>query len=158
MLLSRQFLYRCATMASVILLASSCGSPVDPLGPAVEVSLTVASSFAESPTLNASIGNRSFSLSVPGGQFNQAHARIRGTGYGSAPVIFTLLGSEGDTLASVSFTQNLQRDYVYGFGVVVGSERFVSFCSGTTAIAPLRNSASDSLFVLATEVPQGMAC
>lgn len=155
---SRRLVYRCAMLASALVVTSSCGALVDPLGPPVSVSFTVRTPSATSSTLRATIGNRTIALSVPEGVSSPATAQIRGTGYGDAPVLFTLLDVNGDTLASVSFTQNLQAGYRYGIGAVVGSQRIVSLCGGTAAVAPLRNSTSDSLFVVATGIPDGAAC
>jgi hypothetical protein len=147
----------CATMAIAILLGG-CGSAVDPFGPTVSVSLMVRTPAAASSTLYAKIGASSISLDAPEGSVNQTDARIRGTGYGVVPVRFTLLGNKGDTLASVSFTQRLEVGYRYGIGAVAGSNRFVSLCGVVSAVAPLRNSASDSLFVIATGIPDGAVC
>jgi len=158
MLFSRRLVHRCAALTSALVLASGCGALVDPLGPPVSVSFTVMTSSATSSTLSATIGNRTIALSVPEGVTAPATAQIRGTGYGDSPVLFTLLDVNGDTLASVSFTQNLQQGYRYGIGAIVGSQRFVSVCGGTSAVAPLRNSTSDSLFVIATAIPDGAVC
>lgn len=69
-----------------------------------------------------------------------------------------LIGSSGDTLATASFTQKLQVDYGYGIGVIVGRERLPSFCAVTVTAVPLRNSASDSMFVDVTGIPNGAIC
>jgi hypothetical protein len=158
MLPSRQLLLRCAALTSIALAASSCGSLLDPKGPPVSVSFTVMTTSAASSTLDATIGNRRILLSVPEGVTSPATGQIRGTGYGDAAVQFTLLGVGGDTLAAVSFTQTLRAGNRYGIGVVVGSQRPLSVCGATRAAAPLRNSASDSLFVLTAELPDGAVC
>jgi hypothetical protein len=113
---------------------------------------------AESSTLHASFGSRSLSLRDPEGSINHTTAKVRGMGYGSVPVRLTLIGSSGDTLASVSFTKELQVSYSYGVAAVAGSSRLLSICSATVAAVPLRDNAGDSLFVDVAGLPQGAVC
>ena len=154
----RKLAYRCATLVSALSIVSGCGSSVDPFGPAIDLSLMVMTPSAASSTLHARFGDREVSLSVPGGSISRATKRVRGTGYGDLPARFMLIGSSGDTLATASFTQKLQVDYGYGIGVIVGRERLPSFCSVTVTAVPLRNSASDSMFVDVTGIPNGAIC
>jgi len=144
--------------AILSLSVNACGSTVDPFGPKVTVSLMINTPSVSSPTLHATVGRSSVSLRVPDGAASQAYLPVRGTGYGDVPVRLTLLGGTGDTLASVRFTQRLETGYTYGIGAIVGSQRFFSICGGTTVVAPLRNSTSDSLFVIATGLPDKAVC
>lgn len=123
----------------------------------VDLSLMIMTPSAASSTLYASFGDRTVSLSVPGGNIGRADKRVRGTGYGEIPVRLTLMGG-GDTLASASFTQKLQTNYRYGIGVIVGPERPLAFCTVTVMAVPLRNSTSDSLFADVTGLPDGAIC
>src|SRR5690242_1941803 len=128
--------FRCALALSALTFASGCGSSVDPLGPAVNVSLMIMTPAAASATLHADIGSRSVSLHVPEGSIQRVDADVRGTGYGDVPVHFTLTGISGETLASASFSQSLQPGYRYGIGAVVGSVRLLSLCTTTAAAVP----------------------
>ena len=145
-------------IAAVLALAGGCGSPVDPFGPAIDLSLMIMTPSAAPSTLHASVGDRRVSLSVSDAPASRVDKRVRGTGYGDMPVHLVLLGSSGDTLASTSFTQKLQPSYRYGIGVIVGPQRLLGFCSATIRAVPLRNSASDSLFVDVSGLPDGAVC
>jgi hypothetical protein len=147
----------CLLLTSFLVLAISCGSSVDPLGPRLDLSLMIMTPSAASSTLYASLGDRTVSLSVPDGSVGRVDKRVRGTGYGEIPVRLTLMGG-GDTLASASFTQKLQANYNYGIGVIVGPERQPAFCTVTIMAVPLRNSTTDSLFVDVAGLPQGAVC
>lgn len=132
-------------------------SSVDPSGPSVELSLNVGQPAALPSTMRVEIGSNSASLraDAPSGS---ARTVIHVSGYGQKAVQVTLVDSQSDTLATVSFPWNLQADYEYGIGAMVSRARPLGICVGTITATPLRNSPGDSLFVARLGMPKGAVC
>jgi hypothetical protein len=149
-----------STIAMLFLATSgiaSC-SIFDPGGPRIQVSLIVQRTLTGASSLSVDVGGRSVSLrasDVVGGRTDRI---LDASGFGSQPVQVRLLGSAGDTLAAVTFSQSFERDYAYGIGAVVSRVRPIGPCAGTILAAPIRTSTADTLFVAYSGLPSDAIC
>jgi hypothetical protein len=137
-------------------LIAACSS-TEPFGPSVDVSVDVRQAVALPSTLRIQVGSSATLLHVDATSAT-ARTTLHVVGYGEKAVLVTLLGAQSDTLASVAYSQSFQTGYQYGIGAVVSRVRPIGVCIGTGTATPLRNSASDTLFVVYEALPKGAVC
>ena len=142
--------------AFTVFLIGGCSS-TDPFGPTVEVSLDVRQPAALPSTLRIVVGTSNISLHADATS-SAARTMMHVSGYGEQPVQVTLLGSQSEILATVSSSLHLQAGYQYGLGGMVSRVRPIGLCVSSIAALPLRNSPSDTLFVLYSALPKGAVC
>ena len=148
-----------ALMLLSVLTASVVGacSSTDPLGPVVGVSIDARRSPVLPTTLRVEIGTTSAALHADATSM-AAQGRMHVFGYGTKPVMVTLLGSQWETLATVSFTEDLQPGYDYGIGGFVSRSRPLGLCYNNASAVARSTSPGDTLFVLYGGVPKGAVC
>lgn len=133
-------------------------SSVDPFGPSIQVSLVGQEPIALSPVLRVEAGDNTISLRATEVPMGRANAVLRVRGYGETPIKVTMLSGQSDTLATVGWSLNLQAGYQYGIAALVTRVRPMGTCVGTVLATPLRNSPSDTLFVMYVAMPKGAIC
>jgi hypothetical protein len=148
-----------STIAAFLVAMSGLACSIfEPDGPRIQVSLIVQRELTGASSLSVDVGGRSVSVRAPDVLGTRSDAFLDASGFGSQPVQVRLLGSAGDTLATVTFSQSFERDYAYGIGAVVSRVRPVSPCSGTIVAASIRTSPADTLFVAYSGLPTDAVC
>jgi hypothetical protein len=137
---------------------AGCSDLFGPGGPRISVSLELQRPVGVPPVLQADIGGRRVRLVPAGGGALRASADVRGRQFGRAPVHVALLTPLGDTLATVDFPQQFERDHAHWVAALVGQHRPIGHCIGSLAVAPLRVGDTDTLFVVYGSIPESAIC
>lgn len=137
-------------------LTSACSS-TEPFGPSIPISFAVQQPAAIPSTLRVEVGTSRVDLRADATS-RGASASVHVLGYGDKPVHVTLLGSQSDTLATVSWSRSLEAGNEYGIAGMVSRVRPMGTCVGVISAIPLRNSPSDTLFVMDFAIPKGAVC
>ena len=133
-------------------------SSVDPFGPSIQVSLVGQQPIALDPVLEVEVGSSRISLRGADVPLGRANGVIHVRGYDEQPARVTMLSGQSDTLASVGWSLNLQPGYEYGIAALVTRTRPMGTCVGSVIATPLRNSPSDTLFVMYVAMRRGGIC
>ena len=155
---------RAAALLGVALFG--CSRSLGSDGPEFSLSGLMERSIAEPPKLRVDIGGRTATVPLYQAAFRPGiSTEIHGPRYGHVPVHVTLLSSDGEHLASVTFTQLFERDNNHWVAAVVGVHRPGGHCIGTLEVAPLPASAfpetsgvPDTMFVMHGRIPKGAIC
>ncbi len=151
---------RCSASRWLLLAVAgvACSLPFTPAGPRIQVSLAVYQAVTSAPSVTVDVGGRSVSLRASDIAGRSSGGALDASGFGVQPVQVRLLSNAGDTLATVAFSQDFQRGYSYGIGVIVSRVRPVGECVGTLLVTPLRASSTDTLFVAYSGIPSNAVC
>ena len=149
--------------SSVLLLA--CSGLFSPDGPEIAISADLDRAVAEPPVVRMDIGGKRVTVSPATDEMPARSREIRGPRYGAVPVLVSLIGADGDSLAAVAFTHHLARDNDHWVSAIIGLHRPGGFCLGSLALKPLRANAfpessatPDTLFVVYGGIPKGAIC
>ena len=150
-----------ATIASIasgaaVLALAGCSDPAAPGGPKLSVALYLQQPTAPASVFRAHVGDQLVEVRAAGPA--EGRQEVRGARYGDVPVRATLLTTAGDTLASVAFDQQFERDHAHWVVARVGRIRPIGHCIGTLMLAPLPGASSDTLFVTYGSIPEGAIC
>ncbi len=141
----------------IVLLASGCaglfGSPEPDLSLSLEADVDRVSLF------EVHVGGRRFQVE-PIEPIARQDGRAPRTG--TLPVRVQLVGTTGDTLAVVEFTQRFREDYEHWVWGRVGMDRPIGHCIGELIVTPLPpavdSSVADTLYVMHGSLPAGAVC
>jgi len=139
-----------------VLLLSGCADVLSPDTPTVSITFHLQQQSTNPPILQVDLGGRRKTVNATASEFPDT--RLTGLRFGPMPAHVVLLRSPSDTLAVVAFTHELHRDHEHWVSGTVGQRRPQGHCIGALVVAPLRGSATDSLFVTYGRLLKGTVC
>jgi len=148
----------CALLVGVPGMVAGCGDLFGPDGPDVTVSLEVPPPTVSARALRVAIGEQSVEVPAPTAGGARAERHMRASGVGTQSVQVALVGPAGDTLAAAAFAQDFARHAQHWVAGLIGQQRPLGTCVGMIAVAPVRGSAADTLFVMYGGLPDGAIC
>ncbi|HEX6966332.1 MAG TPA: hypothetical protein VF166_11070 [Gemmatimonadaceae bacterium] len=141
-----------------VMALTACADLSGSRGPKISVSLDLQHAFDVQPVLHVDIDGQRVQLITPDTGAPRASIDIRGARYGALPVRVTLATVLGDTLASVGFSQQFERNTDHWVGADVGTRRPLGMCIGDLLAVPLAAPGGDTLFVMYGGIPEGAIC
>ena len=145
---------------------SGCSAFSSPETPVIRLYAAVDRQVAEAPVVRVSIGGRRVDVTphIKGGR-PTFDIETRGPRFGNVGVRVALLSIDGDSLATVEFTQLFERGQIHWINTLVGLNRPVGDCIGYMAVKPLpvdafaeSGAVPDTLFVTYGGLPKGYFC
>ena len=145
------------TLAAVAI--AGCSDLFDSDEPTFSVGFELEHGLAVSTVLHADIGRRNIRIAAPEPGLGRTRSTlVRGVRAGVVPVRLTIVTTSGDTLATMQYSQKLERDHDHWVTAQIGLRRPFGFCFGVPSATPLRPDNADTLFVTAGGLPRGAVC
>ena len=148
---------------TIIMLATlavaACSGLFDSDEPTFSVGFELEHALPVPTVLHADVGRYNIRITAPEPGLGRARSTlVPRARAGTVPVRLTVLTTSGDTLATMQFTQELERDHDHWVTAQIGRQRPFGFCFGTPSATPLRSDNTDTLFVIAGGLQRGAIC
>ena len=149
-----------ATIITIAALAiAACSGLFDSDEPTFSVGFELEHALPVPTVLHADIGRRNIRITAPEPGLGRPRSTlVRGARAGAVPVRLSIVTTSGDTLATMQFSQELQRNNDHWVTAQIGRQRPFGFCFGEASATPLRSDNTDTLFVTAGGLQRGAIC